>query len=161
MASWLEKITVALNGLPAHETVRDIEWIVPAVQTIHILAVGLVFSASMLMVLRTLGVAGTHWSIMRWHRRLGPWTAFALVLLLLTGAVMILAEPERELLNGLFQIKMPLVLVATVLSFWLGGSFKPSDANRPAALGAKLGVIIILLMWAAAMCLGRWIAYAG
>lgn len=161
MADLLQEATVAITGLAAHETVRDIEWIVPAVQTIHILAVGVVFSASMLMVLRTLGLAGTHWPLMRWHRRLGPWNAAALILLLLSGMVMILAEPERELLNSLFQIKMPLVLVATVLSFALGRSFKPSDANRPASPRAKFGAIVILLMWAVAMCLGRWIAYAG
>lgn len=161
LANWLENAVQALNALPAHETVRDILWVVPAMQTIHIICVGIVFAGSVVIALRALGVAGGHWTLARWQQRLGPWTAVALVVLLLTGMVLTLAEPERELLNSLFQIKIPLVVATTLLSFGVGRQFGLGGADRPATIGVKLGAVLVLLLWLVIMGLGRWIAYAG
>ncbi len=84
MADWLEQVTVRINALPVHETVRDLLWVVPTFQTIHILS-GIVFSASLLVALRALGIAGTFWSLARWHRRFSLWTGFALLALFAVG----------------------------------------------------------------------------
>jgi hypothetical protein len=157
----LTGVAEAINAMPLHETVRDLLWVVPTFQTIHILCVGIVFTGSLVIALRALGIAGTHWSLGRWQKRLGAWTGFALVVLLLSGAVLTLAEPERELLNSLFQIKMPLVVAATLLSFGIGRQFVHAPARAPVTGGARLGAVVVLLLWAVIMGLGRWIAYAG
>ncbi len=161
MADWLEQMTVRINALPVHETVRDLLWVVPTFQTIHIISVGIVFSASLLVALRALGIAGTFWSLARWHRRFSLWTAFALLALLLSGGVLILAEPERELLNSLFQIKMPLVVATALLSYGVARQFRFIPEGQPAPFLVKLGAVLIFLLWAVIMGLGRWIAYAG
>lgn len=161
MADWLVDMTEAITSLPAHEAVRTANWVVPAVQTVHILAVAIVFSASLIIALRTLGIAGVHWTPARWQHRFGGWTAVALVLLLLSGLVMILAEPERELLNSLFQIKMPLVIIATLWSLALGRRLPHGPVGRPISLAMRLSAIGLFLLWAVIMGLGRWIAYAG
>ncbi len=161
MNEWLEQLIKGINGLPVHETVRDILWIVPAFQTIHILCVGIVFSGSLLIALRALGVAGTHWTLARWQKRLSLWTLLALIVLLLSGSVLTLAEPERELTNTLFQIKMPLVVATGLLSFGIGRQFSFIPAGHSASIGIKFGAILIFLLWAVIMGLGRWIAYAG
>jgi hypothetical protein len=151
----------AISALPVHQTVRDLLWVVPTFQTIHILCVGVVFSASLIITLRAFGIAGMQWSLARWQKRFAGWTAVCLVLLLLSGSVLTLAEPERELLNSLFQLKMPLVVAATLLSFGLGRQFAFAPVNLPVTVGAKLGATVVLLLWAVIMGLGRWIAYAG
>jgi hypothetical protein len=158
---WLTGVTEAISALPMHQTVRDQLWVVPTFQTIHILCVGIVFSASLIIALRALGLAGKHWSLARWQQRFAGWTAVSLLMLLFSGGVLTLAEPDRELLNSLFQIKMPLVVAATLLSFGLGRQFAFASAHRPVAVGAKLGAICVLLLWSVIMILGRWIAYAG
>ncbi len=160
MADWLQQATEGLSALPAHETVRDLLWVVPAFQTVHILAVSIVFSGSLVIALRALGLAGTHWTLARWHGRLSLWTGFALFALLLSGAVLVLAEPERELLNSLFQIKMPLVVATTLLSYGIARQFG-RGGDRRVSFGVKLGAVLVLLLWAIVMGLGRWIAYAG
>ena len=159
MADGLQAVTEKINALSIHETVRDVLWVVPAFQTLHILAVGVVFSGSLIIALRALGLAGTHWTLGRWHKRLSAWTGWALVALLLSGLVLILAEPERELLNSLFQIKMPLVIATTLLSFGIARRFDRNGGK--VSIGVKLGAVVIVLLWAVIMGLGRWIAYAG
>ncbi len=161
MADWLVQVTERLNALPVHETVRDLLWVVPTFQTIHILAVGIVFSASLLVALRALGIAGTFWSLARWHRRFSLWTAFGLLALLLSGSVLVLAEPERELLNSLFQIKMPLVVATALLSYGVARQFRFIPEGKPASFLVKLGAVLIFVLWGVIMGLGRWIAYAG
>lgn len=161
MNEWLEPWTKSINGLPIHETVRDLLWVVPTFQTVHILCVAIVFSASLIVALRALGIAGTHWTLARWQQRFSAWTLVSLVVLLFSGMVLTLAEPERELLNGLFQIKMPLVVATTLLSYGIGRRFSFIPAGQPASFGLKLGAVLIFLLWAVIMCLGRWIAYAG
>ncbi|MBO9575382.1 MAG: hypothetical protein J7494_06580 [Sphingobium sp.] len=160
MADWLQQTTEGINAMPMHQTVRDLLWVVPTFQTIHILAVGVVFSASLIVALRAFGLAGTHWTLVRWHQRFSLWTAFSLLALLLSGCVLILAEPERELLNSLFQIKMPLVVATTLLSYGVARQFGRRADGR-VSIGVKLGAVLIFLLWAVIMGLGRWIAYAG
>ena len=160
MAGVLEQATKSIDALPMHETVRDILWIVPAFQTVHIIAVCIVFSGSLVVALRALGIAGTHWTLARWQQRFSAWTGIALVLLVLTGAVLILAEPERELLNALFQIKMPMVLATALLSYGIGRQFRFIPAGQSASIGLKFGAILIFVLWGIIMGLGRWIAYA-
>jgi hypothetical protein len=159
LADGLQGVIEKINALPLHETVRDALWVVPTFQTIHILAVGIVFSGSLIIALRALGLAGTFWTLGRWHKRLSAWTGFALLALLFSGAVLILAEPERELLNSLFQIKMPLVIATTLLSYGLARRFNRDGSKT--SFGVKLGAVVIFLLWAVIMGLGRWIAYAG
>jgi len=161
LADWLVDMTEAVTALPAHEAVRNAEWVVPAVQSVHILAVAVIFSASLIISLRTLGIAGIHWTPARWQHRFGGWTAVALVVLLLTGLVMILAEPERELQNSLFQIKVPLVIVGAIWSFALGRRLPHGPVGRPISFGLRLSALGLFLLWAVIMGLGRWIAYAG
>jgi hypothetical protein len=158
---WLTGVVETINAMPMHETVRDLLWVVPTFQTIHILCVGVVFTASLIITLRALGIAGMHWGLARWQQRFAGWTAVCLVGLLLSGGVLTLAEPERELTNRLFQLKMPLVVAATLLSFGLGRQLAFVTGQRPVVFGVKLGAIVVLLLWAVIMGLGRWIAYAG
>jgi hypothetical protein len=156
----LQQAIKSIDALPVHETVRDILWIVPAFQTFHIIAVSIVFSGSLIVALRAFGFAGTNWTLARWQQRLSPWTGVALLVLLLSGAVLTLAEPEREMLNALFQIKMPLVVATALLSYGIGRQFRFIQPGRSASFGLKLGAILIFVLWGIIMGLGRWIAYA-
>jgi len=149
-----------IDTLPLHETVRDISWIVPSVQTIHILAVSVVVASSLILSLRLLSVTGTDWSPMQWTLRLRPWLWSALVVLLLTGIVMILGEPERTVANRTFQVKMLALIVAIGLALALFSRIRRlGPGQNPGGLDRVLGVALILV-WAFIVLAGRWIAYS-
>ena len=149
-----------IDTLPLHQTIRDVSWIVPSVQTIHILAVSVVVASSLILSLRLVAVAGTDWSPLQWVVRLSGWLWWALVALLATGTVMILGEPERTLGNRTFQVKMLALIVAIALALTLFRRLRALGAGQSASgLDRALGVALVLV-WAFIVIAGRWIAYS-
>ncbi len=69
-----------------------------------------------MIVLRILGWAGTDQTLRQNTDRFGPWLVGGLCLQLVTGIVMIIAEPARELVNFSFWTKMIFVALGTILS---------------------------------------------
>jgi len=158
---WLLGIVDWIDGLPIHMTVRDAGWVVPAVQSVHIAAVAIVFTAALILALRGMELVGRHWSLARWSRYFRGSTIAALWVLLATGLVMVLAEPERELMNWIFRTKMLLVIVTLVIAHVMGRRIRDGGVNRPAAGGVRIAAVLVLLLWTGVAMAGRWIAYAG
>jgi len=150
-----------LDTLSVHATIRDAGWIVPAVQSIHIACVALVFTGALIVALRGLELAGGHWSLARWSRYFHGSTVTALWILLATGLVMIVAEPERELMNWVFRTKMLLVVITLVIAGALGRQLRRSAGDRPANGVVRLVALLVVLLWIGVAMAGRWIAYAG
>ncbi|MGI4880535.1 MAG: DUF6644 family protein [Janthinobacterium lividum] len=159
MDHWLSLLSHWLAGFRLHAAMQDDGWIVPTVQTVHIIAIGFVFPSSLLLSLRALGLAGTDWSPAQWGRRLNPWLAGALLVLLGSGTVLIVGEPARSLLSPVFQVKMVLVVIAAALAWLLGARLRRIDpaGRTPAADKALAGLVVLL--WMAVISCGRWIAY--
>jgi hypothetical protein len=97
-------------------------------------------------------------------RRLYPWLAGALIVLLLTGSLLFLARPERHLVNLAFQTKLALLLANLALTALLAAGLR-----RDARLGgetfwrgatARVLAAVSVLLWIATILAGRMIAYA-
>jgi hypothetical protein len=138
-------------------------WIVPLMQTIHILGICMVMSASFLMSLRTLGLFAPNQPIASIAGRFLPWLWWALPILLSTGGLLILAEPKRELLNPTFRIKVVLVLIATVTTAIFQKRLIRADHAQGRAgarnIGNKTMAAMSLFVWIAVLVAGRMIAY--
>ena len=132
---------------------------VPAVQTAHILAIGIVFSSSLVLALRAAHVSGIDWSPARWGQRLNRWMGWSLLVLLVTGAVLIVGEPARSLLSPVFQLKMVLVVATTALAWLLARRLQHLDPPEHATLVERGLAVAIVLLWMAIISAGRWIAY--
>ena len=159
MNAWLTALSEWLTTLRLHQTISDVQWVVPAVQTVHILAIAIVFSASLILSLRAANVSGVDWSPARWGARLNHWTATALVILLVSGAILIVGEPQRSLLSPVFQLKMVLVVIAGLLSWWLASRLKHLRGEGSVHAVERLAALLIVLLWVAVISAGRWIAY--
>lgn len=142
---------------------RNEVWVIPLTQSIHIMAVGIVLASALMLTLRLTGTAGTDLSLLQVQQRFGPWLTGALGVLLLTGIVLIVGEPARELLAFSFWLKMVLVACGAVLSRWFQRSVQAQpDAweSRLSHLGSVRTVACAaLLIWIAIVFLGRFIAY--
>ncbi len=150
LVAWVET-------LPLHDAVRDTPWVVPALQSVHILAIALLFGSSLVLALRAFGAVGPDWSAAQWANRLGPWLWSALGVLLLTGAAMILGEPERTLPNATFQVKMIQLVPAVALAALL---LRRLRAERPPGAIERGLAGLMMLLWVLIVCAGRWIAYS-
>lgn len=139
-------------------------WVIPAVQSIHILSIAALFGSAVMLDMRIFGMAGGSRSIAQLSRRYVPWIWWAFLILLITGALLTIAEPIRELINPIFWIKMGLLPVAVVLNLVFfsavrrrGATWDTNAASHGAIRAAAVGLI---LLWVAIMFCGRWIAYA-
>ena len=143
-AAWLHETALS-------QTIQKVEWIVPLVQSIHIVMIGIVFVSSLAICLRVLGKSGMDQSFDAIWRRYTPWMRGALVVLLLTGIVLLIGEPARELGATSFWVKMGLIGVAGMLNARLGRA-----PQAPAARGRAIALIVV---WCLIIFLGRAIAY--
>jgi hypothetical protein len=159
MNDWLSGLASWIETLRLHGTMQTVEWAVPAVQTVHILAITAVFSSSLILALRTAQVTGIDWSPARWGQRLNAWVGTGLGILLLSGALLIVGEPGRSLLSAPFQLKMMLLLAAVVVFVTLGHRLQRLDPPDRATWVERVLAVLLVLLWVAIIACGRWIAY--
>lgn len=151
-----------IQAQPIQQTFASTSWVVPTAQTVHIIMVAIVITGALVLALRGLELAGREWSFARWHNRFHRSTVAALWLLLASGIVMTIAEPERELMNTIFRLKMLTVIVTIVIAHFIGRGLRAAGPpHRPAGIGVRILAVIVLLLWIGVAAAGRWIAYAG
>ena len=159
MNEWLSGLASWIETLRLHSMMQTNEWAVPAVQVVHILAIAAVFSSSLVLALRTAHVSGIDWSPARWAQRLNAWVGAGLVILLLSGTLLIIGEPDRSLLTTPFQLKMMLLLAAIAVFLALGYRLRRLDPPDRATWVERVLAALLVLLWVAIIACGRWIAY--
>ncbi len=144
-------------------TIQSVSWVIPTVQTIHILCVAIIVTYSAMLDLRLMGVAGKSRSIARMTRDAMPWIWNALKVLAATGTILIIAEPARELTNASFWLKMSLLVVGIALTFLVQRGVGQSDDYWESSVSrrrtARLVAAISILLWISIVSAGRWIGY--
>jgi hypothetical protein len=138
-------------------------WVIPAIQSIHIIGISVVLACVLMMTLRVIGVSGGDRTLLQTQRRFGPWLMGALLVLLLTGTTLVVGEPERELLSFSFWLKMILVAGGTCLAAWFAHSLRRHEPVWESVIVHRAWVralaALALLLWVAIIFLGRFIAY--
>ncbi|MDB5863227.1 MAG: hypothetical protein JWO70_1033 [Betaproteobacteria bacterium] len=159
----LDQLCAWLERTPMNEAIQTVHWIVPAVQTVHILAIAAVMSSMLMINLRLVGAIGRDQPLRPYSARFLPVIWWALPVLLATGIVMIVGEPVRSLENTVFQVKMLLVISAMAITL-----LYQVPLNREPAYWTLTGVrraasvalaLVSMTIWIAIVFAGRWIAY--
>lgn len=133
-------------------------WAIPIIQVFHILGLSMATGAILLTHLKVYNMAGTGISFAETHRRYAPWIRWSIVVLVISGFLMIIAEPVRELVNPIFWIKMVLfVVLGTSILAYLKTVAKNDAGVAPSGKGMAIFIVVI---WIAMIFCGRWIAYA-
>jgi uncharacterized protein DUF6644 len=156
LARWLAQTRISL-------AIQNHLWVIPTVQSIHIVAIGIVMTSVLMVDLRVFGWAGMDETLPQRTQRFAPWLWGALGVLATTGALMVLGEPVRELLSLSFWLKMILIGVgascAVAFQLRLGrhdGTWEPATAHH---WRTKCLATLTLLVWCGIVILGRLIAY--
>ncbi len=138
-------------------------WIVPAVQTIHILAIAAVMSSMLMLNLRLLGITGRDQPLARVSARFRPVIWWTLPILLVSGSMLIVGEPVRSLENAFFQLKMVLLLTVIIVTLGYQAPLRKDAGYWDATSGRRGAIKVValfsLLLWVGIVCAGRWIAY--
>jgi hypothetical protein len=136
---------------------------IPVIQSLHIIGIGVAVGSTLMMTLRVLGWVGMDQTVLAMQRRFGPWLTGALCLLLASGGLLIVAEPVRELVTISFWLKMVFVAVLTVLAAVFQSSVRRHDQQWEQVLvrrgSVRLTAILVFLVFGCIILLGRLIAY--
>jgi uncharacterized membrane protein len=141
----------AISGFGFVEFVQNTTWVIPLVQSIHILCIGAVFATIGLVNLRRVGVFAGDVEIPDFDGGRLKVGAAVLGLLAATGLIMIASEPDRTLSNTLFYVKLGLLALACLLTF-LPTRSGSEVARKSRAFAASIALVLVIFA-------GRWIAY--
>lgn len=152
-----------LGQTPVSQVIQNVSWIIPSVQSIHILCISIVISAVFMVDLRLLGVIGRSQPVAAYTSRFLTWIWPTLVILLVSGAILITGEPTRSLENPAFQTKMVLLILAmaTTLGLQLPTHKDPAywELTKGHRMSARALAVLSLVLWVGIVFAGRWIAY--
>ena len=142
--------------------VRESVWAYPALETIHVLGLGLVVGSILAFDLRLLG----------WHRELPvaslgrhllPWVWTGFLLNAASGALLFASDAVEFAANASFRVKMVLIVLAGLNALWFQARVAPGMAawnlTVPPPAGARLAALVSITLWVAIVTAGRMMAY--
>ena len=150
-----------VGSLPISLAMRRITWLVPTLQTLHILSIGIVLSSVVMIDLRIWRASRSGTAIARIERFM-PWMWTALAVATVTGIALMFGSP-RSWRDGVFVAKLYMMTAATVATAALPIMLRQNDCGgKEAGLPAQLVGIAALILWLGATLAGRgrWIAGA-
>jgi hypothetical protein len=163
MEASLSEFSKWLAATTLSHIIQSAGWIIPTLQTIHILCVAAVFSAAILFDFRMFRLFEREVPLVEVMRRFLPVIWPVLLILLLTGSLLIIGEPRRSLLNSTFFLKMALLLAAVLLTAGLQRSVAASptfwEKDRGRRMAGKALATLSIAIWCGVLFAGRWIAY--
>ena len=161
-AAILSDVSKWLAATSLSHTIQTTGWIIPALQTIHILCVAVLFSSAILVDLRIWRLLQRDVPLPDVGRRFLPLIWPVVLVLLATGSLLIVGEPRRSLLNTSFYIKMALLAFALALTGLLQWSLSSPgfwDKDRGRRIAGRLAATASILAWSGIIFAGRFIAY--
>lgn len=153
---------IDLEQSPLAAAIRQSVWGYPAANVGHILALTLFAGAVAAMDARLLGAfaAAPPASVVRPARRAA---AVGLLLMVLTGSVLFLAEASHVAMNRVFQIKAALIALGTINALLtarvLRDVLDDAPAFTPLPNRVRAAAALSLAIWLSVAACGRLIAY--
>jgi hypothetical protein len=150
--TWLQETSVA-------QYIRESEWAFPTIESLHVIALTMVFGTIAVVDLRLCGVASTNRRFSEIADELLPWTWGAFVFAVICGSLLFTSHALIYFNNTAFRLKFVFMFFAAVnmlvfelvtrrtVARWDIGSKMPQPA--------RLAGIMSLIFWAASVYLGR------
>jgi hypothetical protein len=156
----------ALEASGLGQAMRQWLWLYPAVETVHIVGIGLLFGSIAVLDLRLLGL-GRAIPVRLLSRHVLPWTIGSFLLIVPSGFLMFTAHATEFISSPVFVIKMCLILTAGLNAALFHAVVYPSvdvwDSEEmrklPPPPSARLSAAVSLLLWVTVIACGRLLAY--
>jgi prepilin signal peptidase PulO-like enzyme (type II secretory pathway) len=154
-AQWLQSTAVSVK-------IQSVTWAIPLLQSIHILTIGIVFVAILMIALRVLGRMRMDEPFLQVWNRFAIWMWGGLLVMSVTGVLLLIGEPIRQIMSLSFWLKMMLLAVGVASAAAFSHRLKPArgGGQEPEFSSAsKSAAVLTLVLWLAIIFLGRAIAY--
>jgi hypothetical protein len=153
----LHQFSEWLSSTSFSQLIQVTTWAIPGIQTIHIVSLALLFACALVFTLRIAGRGLSSEPLPQLAARFTRAIWFLLLVLLLTGTLLIVAEPGRTITNPVFYAKMTMLAAVIVVTLWLS-SIARRQFERPTGVHVFVAGFGMLL-WVGIIFAGRLIAY--
>ena len=144
--------------------IRNTPVVFPLIESVHVIALTLVFGTILIIDLRLLGLASTRRPFSAVAADVLTWAWGAFALSVVTGALMFITNAPGYYANVYFRAKMALLALAGVnmfvFEFTARRSLPDWDRLPAAPVSGRVVAAISLALWIGVIFLGRWVAFA-
>jgi hypothetical protein len=143
--------------------IRQNPGVFPTIETLHVIAITLVFGTIMIVDLRLIGIASHRRSASRLIGELLPitWGAFALAVA--TGCLLFTANAPAYAANSQFRLKLLVMLAAGLnMAVFHATAYRRIadwDETVPPPAAARIAGVTSLMLWLGVIYAGRWIGF--
>lgn len=151
---WLE------HSMLSH-IIRQWIWLYPTIESLHLLGLSLLVGAIVLFDVRLLG-ASRQLLVTDLAQHLLPWAYLGFALVALTGLLLFAVDATHLATNPAFRLKLLLLTAAGVNAALFHLKYRSVglwNRGTGAPLAVRAIAVLSLLLWAAIVVCGRWIAY--
>ena len=156
-------VLTALESSHLADRIRVSLYLIPLLESLHVLGLATVFGTIAIIDLRLLGLASTRRPFTRIASDVLKWTWAAFALTATTGFLMFITNADVYYHNFFFRSKMALLALAglNMLIFELtaGRSVHLWDKDRSAPRAARAAAVLSLVLWITIIFFGRWIGF--
>ena len=146
---------------------RESAWLHPAIATLHMLGVALLFGSVAVFDLRLLGLSRGI-PARQLARHVLPWSGASFLLIVPSGLVLFAANASQLIDSGLFALKLSLIAIGALnaalfhaIVFRTADVWDTEEMRRlPPPPSARVCAIVSLVVWISVIACGRLLAYS-
>ncbi|MDR2215553.1 MAG: hypothetical protein LBE59_06910 [Nevskiaceae bacterium] len=160
----LETLAQSIHAWGIAEWMRSSLKAMPVIESIHVMAITLVFGSILVVDLRLLGLLNANRAFTRIAHELLrlTWGAFAVAAI--TGALLFTPNSITYYHNTAFRLKMLAILAAginmAIFEFRTVRGVATWDTTRTPPAAARLAGLLSIVLWVTVIILGRWIGFS-
>jgi hypothetical protein len=155
----MQQIFIDIASWPVSRAINESSWIFPLVQAFHLVALGFLAGAVLMVDLRLIGGGFSQRPIAQVAREARPWLLWSLVGIAVTGIPQFMSLATKEYESPYFRWKMLLLLLALIHTFTIRRAVAYAPEGRFGGGVAALVGLISMALWTGIAINGRLIGF--
>ena len=155
----MEQTFIDIASWSVSRTINESSWIFPLVQAFHLVALGFLAGAVLMVDLRLLGSGFSQQPIAKVARDARPWLLASLVAMVVTGIPQFMSLATKEYESPYFRWKMMFLLTALIWTFTVKRMVAYSPEGRFGGAVSKVVALVSLGLWTSVAVNGRLIGF--
>jgi hypothetical protein len=142
------------------QTIQASVWLFPVIESIHLVGLGVIAGAVLIVDMRLLGIGLGTQSAEELAENTRPWILGSLAAMFASGILLFLSEATKCYYSFPFWVKMCSLALAIAYTFTVKRRAIQSKLEQRSPLLAKAAALVSLGLWFAVAWGGRWIGFS-
>jgi hypothetical protein len=149
----------AIAAWPVSRAINESSWIFALVQAFHLVALGFLAGAILVVDLRLLGRGFSQEPVSRVAREARPWLLGAILAMVVTGVPQFISLATKEFESPYFRWKMLMLLIALIYTFTIKQRVTQAPEGRFGGGVSKAVALVSIGLWTSVAINGRLIGF--